>query len=256
MADTPEDMNGEGPVDRDILAGEYALGVLEGAELREAQRLNLSDPTFAAQVKWWNNRLNLLAEHAEAIEPSPGVWRAVEAKLSSEVSEIGQVTPLEQPPRRGPAPWSIATALLGGGLAAAALALYLNTPTTPVTTAPPIVEAPEPGPQLVAQIASEDDALRLAGVIDSAAERLSLNVSGFAPGEGQTPVLWVVPEGGAPTSLGRIPEDGSFARDLTPGESALLAEGAALAVTYEDAAAPSYDAPTTPILLAGPLTEV
>ncbi len=71
-----------------------------------------------------------------------------------------------------------------------------------------------------------------------------------------TRLVWVVPAGGVPQSLGLIPADGNFGRELTEAEAALLVEGALLAVTYEDSASAPHEAPTTTILLAGPLDEV
>ena len=81
-------------------------------------------------------------------------------------------------------------------------------------------------------------------------------VAGLEAEPGKTPELWVIPAGGAPISLGAIPQQGNFARDLSVEESSLLAAGATLAVTFEDDTGERHETPTMPILLAGPLAEV
>jgi anti-sigma-K factor RskA len=48
------------PPDREALAAELALGLLEGADRAEALRLCLSDPAFAAEVEAWGLRLSPL----------------------------------------------------------------------------------------------------------------------------------------------------------------------------------------------------
>ena len=155
---------------------------------------------------------------------------------------------------RGPAGWSIAAALVGVSAAAAALVLFLSTPaTSPV--APPEIAAVA-GDQLVAQLADAEANRSLASRIDPESGQLRLAIAGLEAEPGKTPELWVIPAGGAPISLGAIPQQGNFARDLSVEESSLLAAGATLAVTFEDDTGERHETPTMPILLAGPLAEV
>ncbi len=65
-----------------------------------------------------------------------------------------------------------------------------------------------------------------------------------------------MPAGGAPQSLGLIPQTGALQRELTKSERAALVDGASLAVTYEDATSAPHDAPSTDILLIGGSSEV
>ena len=67
--------------EQDALAAELALGVLEGDDRAEAQRLCLADPAFAGAVDEWRMQLGILHETA-ADEPLPAaVWPAIEARL-------------------------------------------------------------------------------------------------------------------------------------------------------------------------------
>ncbi|WFL78283.1 anti-sigma factor [Altererythrobacter arenosus] len=240
-----------------LLAGEYVLGTLEGGELNEARRAQLSRPDFASAVEWWEWKLGAMAEAAGEFQASADVWRGIVARLDA--AEAGEregsgVMPIEQPMAR-PAGWSIATALAGAAMAAFGIFMWTTAPSGPGVEAPPVV-APAPSRQLVAQLQDEESGRRLASVIDTENRRLALNITGLTAEEGQAPELWVIPEGGAPVSLGYIPEEGDFRRDLSDEESGLLARGATLAVTFEEDVGTRHEAPTPPILLAGALDEV
>lgn len=246
------------PDDRSIIAGEYALGVLEGEDLAIAQRLYLSNRDFADNVRWWRYHLGQMAEAAGTYEPSADVWPAIERRLGEfDGGESPGIHRLEQPKAKNISVWGLGFAMAGAAAAAAAVLTLLlvqpagQGPITPIETAAPIS-----GPRLIAQLQSEDGALVLTGLVDSAAQELSLNIEGFAPGDGQATELWVVPAGGAPQSLGLIPASGLFERELTETEREALVAGASLAVTYEDASNAPHSAPSTEILVIGGLTSV
>lgn len=234
-----------------LRAGELALGVLEGEGRTAAQRQVLVDADFAAAVRWWERRLGAMAEEAGSAEPSPEVWAAIEARLASGVRAAAPATLDAR--TRGPSGWSVATALAGLAAAAAALALYLNTPALVQQAPEPITSGRE---QLIAQLSDDDGARRLAGRIDTGRSRLYLTVTGLDAEVGKAPELWVIPAGGTPASLGAIPRAGSFARALQARERALLVAGATLAVTFEDDTGARHTVPTMPIVLAGPLSQV
>lgn len=250
----------EGPegADADIRAGEYALGVLEGEDLAVAQRAMLADRTFAERVRWWRYRLNRMAEAAGAIEPSPEVWPAIERRLPEPHERDGSAAPqpLARPPVTGLRGWSLAAALASTAAAAATVVLLFVQPPPPRQEAPADVASAASGQRLVAQVQSEDGSLSLAGLVEPDSRRLALNITGFAPAEGQAAELWVVPEGGAPRSLGLIPGSGAFRRVLTAAEIDQLVEGASLAVTYEDAGSAPHEAPSSDILVIGALSRV
>ena len=241
----------------DITAGEYALGVLEGEELAAARQLFLVDRDFAERVRWWELMIARSAEAAGEFEPSRDVWSAIERRLpdlSDRSPEALQAA--APPPEETRSRWSIGWAMVGAATAAAALTAILFQPAGGPPTSPIETATPMGGDRLIVQSQSEDGALSLAGYIDPQAGRLAINISGFAPAQGQASELWVVPEGGAPQSLGLIPASGILQRELTAAERAALVDGASLAVTYEDATSAPHDAPSTDILLIGNLSSV
>lgn len=239
------------PEDRFLLAGEHVLGVLEGDDLAQAQRLQLQDPQFVQAIAWWENRLGVACEAAGIVQPSPGVWQAIEARIRSANDNVAGPVTTGQPSRVSRL--SLAALATGAGLAVASLVLFLATPRA-VPVAPQDM-APA-GPQIVAQISDEDAERKIAAVIDPAQNRLALDIEGLAAGDGRIPELWVIPAGGQPVSLGAIPETGAFERELSADEQALLIDGASLAVTFEDDTGVRHETPTPPILLAGALDEV
>lgn len=241
----------------DILAAEYALGVLEGEELATAHRLFLSDREFAERVDWWRLRLACMAEEAGEFEPSAAVWPAIKRRIEALAEPSrGTIEAIPEPARRGFSGWS-----LGAGMgAAAAAAVALTLLVVPTTTTPPVAPvettAPVSGERLIAQLQSEDGELSLSSLVDPRAGQIAVSLDGFDPAEGQATELWVVPEGGAPQSLGLIPASGTFERELTEAERASLVEGASLAVTYEDASTAPHAAPGSDILVIGGLSRI
>jgi anti-sigma-K factor RskA len=67
--------------DPDLLAAEFVLGSLEGAERGEAERLLAADPAFARSVAVWQQRLTPLAAHIAPVAPPVDLWRSIEASI-------------------------------------------------------------------------------------------------------------------------------------------------------------------------------
>ncbi|MBN8533544.1 MAG: anti-sigma factor [Rhizobiales bacterium] len=69
------------PDDLETLAGEYALGTLEGAELHRAMQLEAKDLRFREAVISWRLRLAPLDDTAAPITPTRSLWVRIEAGL-------------------------------------------------------------------------------------------------------------------------------------------------------------------------------
>lgn len=215
------------PADRDDLAAELALGVLEGEERAAALRLTLADPSFAAEVDRWSIRLAPLLAATPGQTPPPHLWAAIEARLSS--PEVASLNRRLKVWRRG---------AIVSGLLAASLALLL-------VVRPPV--SIEPRPTLISQLARPDGRDLLVVRYDIEAGTLHLSRTALAS-TGKSPELWVIPADGVPRSLGLIPSEGEM--KVRPGLDSHLRQGATLAVSLEDPASAPHDAPTsTPILM-------
>ena len=97
--------------DPDMLAGELALGLLDGRERAAALRRMLAEPPFAAEVAWWREALGPLFDEVPAAEPPAGGFDRVERMLD------GVPTPVV---RRG---WLWPSLAGAGALAAVAQAV-------------------------------------------------------------------------------------------------------------------------------------
>lgn len=93
--------------DMDIMAGEYAIGLLEGDAAAQAQALLEGDATFARLVENWRERLSVLDMTASPQPASAQLWGRIEASL-----DTAPDTPLEataaasraRPGRAAPSP--------------------------------------------------------------------------------------------------------------------------------------------------------
>ena len=243
------------PEDDALLAGELALAVLEGDELAEARRRQLAESDFAEAVRWWEARLARMAEAGGAVEPSADMLKSIHTRIDAlGGSTATKFADTGERLRTGPSRWSIGLAALGTALAAAAIVLFVSAPRGPDTPAP--VETPAPTTQLVAQLQDENGARSLAGIVDPQRRTIALSTAGLEADAGRVAELWVIPADGVPRSLGTIPGNGRYDRELTEAEAAYLQEGSSLAVTFEQDDGVPHTEPTLPILLVGPLDQV
>lgn len=72
------------PNARSLLAAEYVLGTLHGRARARFELWLRSDPGLRREVAEWQSRLEPLAAHLPAVEPSDAVWRNIEARIQPE----------------------------------------------------------------------------------------------------------------------------------------------------------------------------
>src|SRR5665213_4418485 len=82
--DVPED---------ELLAAEYALGVLTGTDRAAAQRLLQRDRNFARMVAEGEQRLAPWAGEIVEVSPPPQVWEAIAAALPAAARSVPVSTP-------------------------------------------------------------------------------------------------------------------------------------------------------------------
>src|SRR5262245_27343881 len=66
----------------DALAAEYVLGTLDAGERAQARALLTVDPGFIAKVQFWERRLGELHTMVEPVEPEPGLWLRIKARMT------------------------------------------------------------------------------------------------------------------------------------------------------------------------------
>ena len=71
------------PQDRDALAGEYVLGLVEGVDRTTLEQRIEREPALAASVESWRGHLAAIDATARPIPPSPGLWPRIEAEIAA-----------------------------------------------------------------------------------------------------------------------------------------------------------------------------
>lgn len=69
--------------DIDMLAAEYVLGTLDRDERSEVASRRASDPALAAAIEAWEARLGPMHDYVGEAQPSPAVFRRIEAELDA-----------------------------------------------------------------------------------------------------------------------------------------------------------------------------
>jgi len=221
------------PQERDAIAGEYVLGVLGADEAREFERALAADSELRAAVTFWEEKLHPLSALAQASNPPPGIWDAVEARIS----------PAVKPARdrwADAAPWRWSTGAFAA--IAAALLLYLAAvPRAPMQSASPVVAVLQ---------SSQTQSAGWIAVLGPSGLRLS-KLTRQTPPSAHAYELWeIAPHATRPVPLGVIPASGDMQVAALPkGVSA----GATLAISIEPPGGSSTGLPTGPVVFAGVL---
>lgn len=221
------------PQDRDALAGELALGVLEGEERAAALRLMLADRDFAARVEQWRAHQSGLFDAIDDVEPPAGAWDGIAARVGAKSASAASAS----------LRWWRMGALSSGAIAAA-LALLLVVPRA---------ETPTSAPQsfAVAQLTGPIEGLRIATRYDPATATLRVRASGM-PATPTEPELWIVPAGGgAPVSLGQIDRDGDTIIMVAQGHRSLINGSAHFSLSMEPRSATPNAQPSAAFVADG-----
>jgi anti-sigma-K factor RskA len=220
-----------------VLAGELALGVLEGDERARALRLQLEDPAFAAAVSEWRDRLGPLHEGFAEAAP-PDLWHAIERRLpDAGGAGVRTLTRRLQAWRAG---------AIASGAVAAALAVFLVVRPAPA----PIEIVRAPDQVSIAQLAGEANGALFAANYDPAQGQMRIRAVELPPSP-LAPELWVIPADGVPRSLGLIAAEGTTNVLVSEAHRALIREGATLAITLEPVAGAPHDKPSSAPIAAG-----
>lgn len=239
------------PAERDRLAAEYALGVLEGSDAARAEALFETDAAFTAAVTRWAAHLAEIDRSAPEVEPAAALWDRIGAGLGPAVRtapaqmEAAQRRP---PPSAAPSAWATLWSSIGfwrpAGIAAACAALVL------AVGLGVAMRSASRAPVLVAVLLT--DASRPAAVVnafaDGRTELIPLDAIAVPPGKAlEIWTLWDRARG--PVSVGLI----DAARRVTLRLDGLPAPAPdqLFEITLEPASGSPTGRPTGPILMKG-----
>lgn len=218
----------------ELLAAEYALGVLAGAERRAAEQRFAADRAFARLVTAWEQRLAPWAAEIPDVSPSPQVWDRIANALPAQTQSGGL--------------WQSLTFWRGLSFAAGALAavclagvIYLGTLA--------------PQRPLVATI--EGDGHRhFVATIDTKRGTVAVVPAAFSADATRVPELWLIPSDGKPRPVGLLRADQTVTIALPADLAALAKSDAVLAVSLEPPGGSTTGLPTGPVIATGKLTSL
>jgi anti-sigma-K factor RskA len=220
--------------DDELLAAEYALGVLAGTERAAAERLFERDANFARMVAAWEQRLTPWAREIEEVSPPPHIWNAIEAAL-----------PAAQPRRdslwqslmfwRGFALASALAAACLGGL------IYFGA----IGGRAPLLATIEGGGARV-----------FVATVDTKNHSIAVVPAAFSADTTRVPELWLIPADGKPRPLGLLRGDRAVTIVIPPEFVAQTVSNAVLAVSLEPPGGSPTGQPTGPVIGTGKLTSL
>lgn len=241
-------MTGDDPMDLpdgsdDALAMDFALGALDRAQRRAAERRMRSDPAFRTLVEGWQRDLSPLDAETPSVAPPPAVWEAIAAEIAP--AKVAVPTP----PR--PSLWdslALWRGLAFAGTAAAAIAVSQIGPPPAVPGAPP--------PLLVAALADADGTPLLSAAYDPVRGAVVLTPATQRDDAGKSPELWVIEGDKPPRSLGVIDIRGPNKHAISSKQLVGLAAGSVLAISIEPLGGSPTGQPTGPVVATGKLTAI
>ncbi|MDN5780734.1 MAG: anti-sigma factor [Luteimonas sp.] len=250
---------GHEPPDADVLAGEYVLGVHDAAQRRQLQARIDAEPDFSRLVQAWEARFAALIDEIAPVPVSPHQWLRLRTQLGWSPVEGGRGGVWQSVSF-----WRGATAL---AVAAAVAAIFIGRlPRTPEPVAPPprvVVQPPPVAPveteiaKPVTTLAHDDGSPGWLASLDAANGTVTMvPVPAQADAQGRVAELWLIPEGGAPRSLGLVSTEKAHSVTVPQPLRAALKTGSTLAITLEPPGGAPQGVPTGPIIAKGSLQTI
>jgi anti-sigma-K factor RskA len=228
MSETAEDPT--------VTAGEYVLGLLDSAEMRQVEDRAVNDQVLAREIAFWEDNLAPLAALVRPVPPSPVLW----SRLALATGIGGR-----EPRRANGSPrfWQGTTAAAVAIAACFAYIAFLPHPPT----------ADIAGSQFVAALGPSNGTTPFLAQTRADGSIAITRLAAARPAaNGRSYQLWALPSGATtPISLGVIPAGSSIVR---PADRPSVNEQ--LLVSDEPAGGSPTGLPTGAVLWAGTLTPI
>lgn len=233
--------------ERELLAAEHALRLLDGEELFASRQLARDDAAFAAEVARWEAYFAPLYDEIADVAPRADAWQGLVARLD----EGSGATVMTL--RRKLAIWRGAAA---ASAAAASILLVLQiVPSADRTLSPAPVPTSAPAERLlIAALGGENLPAPLAVTFRPTANELTISASQLAVPQGRVRELWLIPAGSSPISLGLVIASDSQRRIVPDAIAVQFGQGATIALSDEPVGGSPTGLPTGAVLAAGKMT--
>lgn len=216
--------------DDDLMAAEWALGLLDGAEAEGAAARISADPALQARADWWCGQLAGLAGE-DKIAPREALWGQISAAL-----------PVNDNSARLISRWRT-TAMAMMVLTVGLMSFIVLRP------------APAPAPVqqssnvLLASLVGERE-LSATIAFDPARGTLAVAPAKLEAGAGDAE-LWIIAADGTANSLGVIDTHTPATHNVAPAHRSLIAPGTSFAITREPRGGSPTGQATGPIIASG-----
>ncbi|MCC4586845.1 anti-sigma factor [Xanthomonas sp. NCPPB 1067] len=247
---TPFPIDQEPP--RDVLAGEYVLGLLSADERLAIEQRIATDAAFAQAVLQWQEHLAPLLEDIAAVTPPDQIWVRVRQTL-------GFDTPLRAVPVATPAVtgtparplwnnvrlwrWTTAAGLATAAVCVLALLNLRTAPTpeqprqTPVVQTPATPPAPTTPPAtgiaMTSTLATEDGRPGYVALMDADQHTITVTPLDRTATADKVPELWLITPDGKAHSMGIFDDQRAHRAQIPDRLMPMLSNEAILAVTLE-----------------------
>ncbi|UQQ13441.1 anti-sigma factor [Xanthomonas arboricola] len=232
---TPFPIDQEPP--RDVLAGEYVLGLLSADQRLAAEQRVATDGQFAQAVTQWQEHLAPLLDEIAAVTPPGQVWARIRQTLGFDTPLHAVASaPSATPPSGTPKPavwnsvrfWRWASA---AGLATAAVCVLalLNLRTPPAAVQPP----PGTGIAMTSTLATEDGRPGYVALMDADKHTITVTPLDRTATADKVPELWLITPDGKAHSMGTFDDQRARRAQIPDQLMPMLSNEAILAVTLE-----------------------
>ena len=236
--------------DLDLIAAEYALGLLDADERREFVRRLQREPLAVAAVADWQERLAPLTSTLAPIEPPAGLLERIQQEIEGTAA---LPVAANQNDRAGPWRWT--------ALAAALVAVVMAGITlTPRLTEKPVAVQSQQQPLAVQPVSlNQIAALSPQGAtpglfvtFDKATGKMRVVPVNLTPNPGKSFELWMIRGKGSPESMGviNVAKAGFAGVPHTPNGDVTLA------VSVEPTGGSPTGQPTGPVVYSGKLVSL
>ncbi len=240
------------PEDRDVLAGEYVLGLLDAVAMADVKQALRTDADLARRVAFWEEQLLPASSALGKAEVDSAQWARIEQALATRRQALDRSTPpaltrsksgMMRAAWRSPTLWRTTTGLAtAAALVLAILLSRMSAPAESPTRYFAILQSrdtlgQESGPGWLIQIA-QNGTVRSLPLVD------------VQPGSGRALQLWTLwDQARGPVSLGVLPPGGAIR--LPPERLEAIGDGQLFEITLEPEAGSPIGRPTGRILFIG-----
>jgi anti-sigma-K factor RskA len=228
-SDDHSDLSGD-----ELLAAEYALGVLGRAERLAAQARVEHEHAFAALVAVWEARFAPWAAEMTEVPPPPQIWERIAAAIPAASAQRAGFWQSIAVWRGFAAAGAVAAAACLGAL------LYFGT-----VTQPPLIASIDGGGHRI-----------FVATLDARRGTLAVVPANYTATPGRIAELWLIPQGGKPLPLGLLHGDSIVTIAIPAALFDRTNTGAVLAVSLEPPGGSPTGQPTGPVIGSGRLTNL